>query len=120
MNDKIVLKDGTVIEIEQSSSSGTFQISIADVSELAEVVRSLTPDNLSQYQVINQDGLTVARPQDKECRKCELNFAWNNDSVVEIVVTVELTDVDVVAKRLADLEETAGILVQESLLGGEV
>jgi len=120
MNDKIVLKDGTAFEIEQSSSSGTFQIAITDVSALAEVIGRMTPDNLSQYQVVNQDGLTVARPQDKECRKCELNFIWANNSVVKIVITVVLSDVDLIAKRLADLEETASILVQESLLGGEV
>ena len=57
--DKLILKNGIEKELEAGASLGALQMLSADRAEMLATWELLTPDNLSQVQVKNGDGLTV-------------------------------------------------------------
>lgn len=66
--DKIILKDGTIIEIEESSNSGSFRKQFSDPQEYLTTLAQLTQDNLSTYKVLNSAGFV--------CTNLEKKNAW--------------------------------------------
>ncbi len=64
MKDKMILKDGTVMEMEACASLGAVQILSADCAEMAATWEKLTDENLQEVQIQNGEGLTVGRYQD--------------------------------------------------------
>lgn len=125
MKDRIVLKDGTVLEIEQSSNSGEFTMSFSGLAEFAETLQKLSQDNLSEYQVQNQEELTVARPVNKECLHVSAGLTWDKAGAVSgVSATFDITDVDMIRKRLDAMEagqevQDGAILELAGLAGGE-
>lgn len=119
--DKIILKDNTSLEINQSSGTDEFIMNFSNLTEFMEILTMLTASNLESYQVQNQDGLTVARPENKECLHTGIDLTWDkNDTIINVKATFSISDVDMISKRLEALEETTDALVMESLIGGEV
>lgn len=59
MKDKMILKDGTVIELEAGAYLGALQVSFAGWSSVAEAMPKLTADNLSKVSIMTSEGLTV-------------------------------------------------------------
>lgn len=57
--DKLVLKDGTIIELEAGASLGALQVLSGDRVAMLSTWAMLTPDNLAAAQIKNGDGLTV-------------------------------------------------------------
>ena len=48
--DKIKLKNGNILEIEESSNGGSFRMHFADPQKYLITLAMLTQDNLSAYQ----------------------------------------------------------------------
>lgn len=61
MKDKLILKDGTIIELEAGASLGSMQVAAADKAAMVATWDKLTEDNLSEVQIQNESGLTVGR-----------------------------------------------------------
>ena len=57
--DKLVLKDGTEIELETGASLSTLGVLSADKAAMVVAWDKLTPDNLAEVQIKNGDGLVV-------------------------------------------------------------
>lgn len=113
--DKIILKDGTIIEIEESSNGGSFRRQFSDPQEYLTTLAKLTQDNLSAYQVQNAAGLTCANPVNKECLSQEVKALWtDNGTLAGLDVTFNITDVDLQAKAIKDLQ--AGQEVQDGAI----
>lgn len=62
--DTLVLKDGTVIELEECSSLSNLRVRSADKSAMLSAWEKMTDDNLHQVQVKNVDGLTIGNYTD--------------------------------------------------------
>lgn len=107
--DKIILKDGTIIEIEESSNSGSFRKQFSDPQEYLTTLAQLTQDNLSAYKVLNSAGFVCANPEKKECLKQTIIAIWDNGGALAgLDVTFNITDVNLVAKDIKDLQEVQG------------
>lgn len=124
--DKIILKDGTSIEIEESSNGGSFRKQFADPQEYLTTLAKLTQNNLSAYQVQNAAGLTCANPENKECLSQEVTALWaENGAIVGLDVIFHITDVDLQARAIKDLQASQevqdGAIVElaEIVAGGE-
>ena len=103
--DKIKLKDGTIIEIEESSNGGSFRICFEDPQEYLITLARLTQDNLSAYQVQTSEGLTSANPINKECLSQAVTPIRTDDgALVGLDVIFNITDVDMLAKAVKDLQ----------------
>lgn len=108
--DKLILKDGTEIELEAGASLGALQVASADRAAMLATWQQLTPDNLSSVQVKNGDGLTVAT-YTVLVLVSETSIVAADGSVLTTYTMREKTDVE---RRLDAVEE--GQQVQDGAL----
>ncbi|MCQ4833271.1 hypothetical protein NE473_30560, partial [Hungatella sp. SL.1.14] len=59
MKDTMILKNGTIIELEAGASLGALQVAAANRAAMVTTWEALTPDNLTAVQIKNGDGLVV-------------------------------------------------------------
>ena len=59
MKDTMILKNGTIIELEAGTSLGALQVAAANRAAMVTTWEALTPDNLTAVQIKNGDGLVV-------------------------------------------------------------
>ncbi len=119
--DKIILKDGSIIEIKESSNSDSFCKKFTDPQEYLRTLEKLTQDNLSAYQVQNSEGLTCANPVNKECLTQNVTALRSEDGILTgLDVTFNITDVDMLAKAVKDIQ--AGQQTQDGAIAdmGEI
>jgi len=103
--DKIILKDGTIIEIEESSNTESFRVIFSDPQEYLTILAMLTQDNLSAYQIQNSAGLTCSNLGNKECLTQSITAVWSDNGTLSgLDVTFNITDVDLLAKAVKDLQ----------------
>ena len=103
--EKIVLKDGTVYDIENGASENLVQIPIQSVYEFPEIYNKFTESNLESYQIQNAEGLTCATRKNKY-----LANAVVEERKLDVLVTFNLADVDMVQKQLDKLIYDLGII----------
>lgn len=103
--DKIILKDQTVIEMNESSGIGYFTKHFTTLAELEAVIIKLSPENLEAYQVQNQEGMTTANPVNKECSHVNVDLTWEAGTVTGVKATFMITDVDMIAKAIKELQD---------------
>lgn len=97
--EKVVLKDGTEIEIINGATENCITVECSTLEEMGTIAGQLTDENLEQYKILNSAGL--------EC--CTLENKHLNSFTVypdKGQVQFNLADADMVAKRLEVLEET--------------
>ena len=59
--DKLVLKDGTKIDLVAGASLGALQIESESRETMLEIWKKLTDENLKLIRIETSDGLTVGR-----------------------------------------------------------
>ena len=64
MKDTLVLKDGTIIELEAGASLSALQVEAADRAAMVVIWGKLTEANLAEVQVKNGDGIVVGNYTD--------------------------------------------------------
>ena len=97
--EKIVMADGTAIEIENGAVQNCVQVVIPNLDGFKELHGKFTETNLENYKIQNADGLTCATLENK----------YLKNTIVEQVkdgflISFNLADVDMVEKRLDALE----------------
>ena len=103
--DKIILKDGTIVEIEESSNTESFRVIFSDPKEYLTTLAMLTQENLSAYQIQNSAGLTCSNLENKECLTQRITDVWSDNGTLSgLDVTFNITDVDLLAKAVKDLQ----------------
>lgn len=64
MKDTMILKNGTIIELEAGASLGALQVAAANRAAMVTTWEALTPDNLTAVQIKNGDGLVAGNYTD--------------------------------------------------------
>lgn len=64
MKDTMILKNGTIIELEAGASLSALQVAAADRAAMVATWEALTLDNLAAVQVKNGDGVVVGNYTD--------------------------------------------------------
>ena len=95
--EKVVLKDGTEIEILNGATENSFSVLCCTNEEVTEIVNKLTEENLSEYKILAEDGTECTTLADKYVKSYTVNTEENT-------VRFDLADVDTVSKRLTELE----------------
>ncbi len=123
--EKIVLKDGAEIEIENGAVENCIQVMIPDLDGLKDLFGKLSEANLESYKIKNADGLTCATYENKYVKNALVEQKEDGT-----LVSFNLVDVDMVSKRLEALElqqevqdgaiDDLGIALSEMVEGGEV
>ena len=116
MKDTMILKNGTIIELEAGASLGALQVAAANRAAMVTTWEALTPDNLTAVQIKNGDGLVVGNYTDLVLVS-ETSMVAADGTVLTTYNLREKTDDE---KRLDALEE--GKAVQDGAINdlGEV
>lgn len=111
MKDTMILKNGTIIELEAGASLGALQAAAVDRAAMAATWETLTPDNLTTVQIKNGDGTVVGNYTDL--------VLVSETSVITadgaVLTTYSLREKTAEEKRLDALE--AGQAVQDGAIG---
>lgn len=106
MADKIKLKDGTELLTTQIQTLSGISIALADTDALQDLKDSLTDDNLSEVEIVNNAGLTVGQYE-----HLRLVDAWKLvwlDTGLEVTISLrEKTQTEI---RLDALEQSNALL----------
>lgn len=97
--EKVVLRDGTEIEICNGAVENCITATYSTLEDVAVIVGKLTEDNLEEYKILNSAGLECCTLTNK-CLESFTVYPNTSRAVFNLV------DVDMIAKRLAGLEET--------------
>ena len=110
MKDTMILKNGTIIELEAGTSLGALQVAAANRAAMVTTWEALTPDNLTAVQIKNGDGLVVGNYTDLVLVS-ETSMVAADGTVLTTYSLREKTDEE---KRLDALEE--GKAVQDGAI----
>lgn len=99
--EKIKLLDGTIIEVNGGTTSNQFSITLENLDTLEDTIKSLTENNLETFELQTEDGNTLATLENKYFSNAVVTVTDNGYNVI-----FNLGNVDLVAKRLAQLEAT--------------
>lgn len=100
--EKVVLKNGTEIEILNGATENSFSVLCCTNEEVTEIVNKLTEENMSEYKILAEDGTECTTLADKYVKSYTVNTEENT-------VTFKLANVDMVLKRVTALEETQAL-----------
>ena len=105
--EKIILKDKTEITINGMTAN---TVTVAGtVDDIDGLYKKLTEDNLEEFKLANTAGSVMATFTNKKV---------SNISFDGSVITVNLADVDMVAKQIKNLQDTVDQLTVAVLEGG--
>lgn len=99
--DKLILKDGTTIELESGSSLDAIKVAAENRETMLEQWEMLTPENLKEVKVQNGDGLTIGIYKELVLLS-ETSVVASDGSVLTTYSLREKTDTE---RRLEALEE---------------
>lgn len=116
MKDTMILKNGTIIELEAGASLVALQVAAADRTAMVATWEVLAPDNLATVQIKNGDGTVVGNYTDLVLVS-ETSIVSADGAVFTTYSLREKTDIE---RRLDAVEE--GQAVQDGAIGdlGEV
>ncbi|EOS41409.1 hypothetical protein C808_00578 [Lachnospiraceae bacterium M18-1] len=97
--EKIVLKDGTMLAIENGASVNLIQVPIQSLDGFKGLFEKFTEDNLEKYSILNAAGLTCATLENKYLEEAGVKQREN-----DFLVSLRLADVNMTEKRLAVVE----------------
>ena len=100
--EKIKLANGTELEIMNGATIGAVTMPYETFGDVVSLTEQMTEENLSEYSILNDAGLTCTTQHDKYVSAIHIIPA-------DKTVTFTLSDVDMVAKRLDALEQTQEI-----------
>lgn len=122
MKDKLILKDGSIIELEAGTSLAALTVICADKATMIANWDKLTPDNLSIVSVQNGAGLTVGNYSDLVRMEPNLTATELADGTIKVVfglrekTTIE-KDIDAI-KMGQEVQDGAIVELAELVAGG--
>lgn len=104
--DKIILKDGTIIEIKESSNSSCFQKQFSNPQEYLTTLAQLTPDNLSAYKVLNSAEFVCDNLEKRECLTQTVTVAWDDKGTLAgLDVIFNITNINLADKAITGVND---------------
>ena len=99
--EKLVLKDKTEISVNGGTTENQFSQTVTNLADAQTVIDSLTEDNLETFELQTEEGNTLAAIENKYFTSAVVTVTEDGYNVI-----FNLGNVDLVAKRLAQLEAT--------------
>ena len=114
-NDRIVLLDGTNITLESSRGMNALQVHTENKTAACVLWEKLTPENLKQVVIMNQDDITVGKYTDMVLDHVEGRD--NTDGTVQFTLSLRSkTTEELMTERIIALE--AGQQAQDTQIAG--
>ncbi|WP_099467722.1 hypothetical protein [Konateibacter massiliensis] len=114
--EKLELKSGEQIEIQNGASENFVSVEVESLDAFKELYNKFTDDNLSQISFLNDEGVLCNTFIDKTLSSAKLETVTDEDAeVVSLVATFNLKNIDSTTKRIKYLEDTVDALILNSL-----
>lgn len=97
--EKVVLEDGTEIEICDGAAENCISVHFSEETEVAGIVENFTKENLKEFKILNASGVLCTTITNKKLKTYTVNLE-------EKTVTLNLEDVSELENRVAELETT--------------
>ncbi|KJJ75434.1 hypothetical protein [Clostridium sp. FS41] len=104
MKDTLILKDGTVIELEAGASIGAMQVLSADKESMVSTWDMLTKDNLSSVQIKSGEGEVIGNDTDL-LLVSETSVVQEGGTILTTYSLRKKTEMEKILERLAAVEE---------------
>ena len=99
--EKIKLQDGTIIEVDGGTTSNQFSITVENLDNLETTIKSLSEENLESFELLSNTDETLSTFENMYLVRTMIEVCKTG-----YTVTFILGNVDMVAKRLKQLETT--------------
>lgn len=106
--EKLILNDKTEISINDGMTANKFTVT-GTVDDIDDLYKKLTESNLEEFKIASTTGEVFATLVNKKVA----NISFDGS-----VITATLTDVDMVAKKIKELQDTVDQLTVAVLEGG--
>lgn len=103
--DKLILKNGTEIEIESMSSLSDMKVISDTKYDMISTWDAMTDENLKSLQIKNGEGVTIGRYQSLILESETSTTIKDENNVEKILTSFHLREKTEVEKRLDALEE---------------
>lgn len=113
MKDTLILKDGSVIELEAGASLSALRVVSTDKTAMVTTWDKFIADNLAQVQVRNGDGLTVGNYTDLVLVS-ETSVIQTDGTILTTYNLREKSAVELLEERISAVEE--GQTVQDEAI----
>ena len=97
--EKVVLKDGTDLEIYDGASENCIAVPFTEETEVAGIVENFTLENLAEFSIYNASNVLCTTITNKKLKTYTTNLE-------EKTVTLNLEDVSELENRVVELEKT--------------
>ena len=97
--EKVVLEDGTEIEICNGAAENCITVPFTEETEVSEIAGKFTQKNLKEFKLLNASGALCTTITNKKLKTYTVNME-------EKTVTLSLEDVSELENRVAELETT--------------
>lgn len=100
--DTLVLKDGTIIDLEAGAGLGNMRVELEDLVELEAMWDKLTAENLKEVTIKNDAGMVCATYTDLVAQKPVFRHLDKNDAgkVVVILCLRKKTEMEIAIEEL--------------------
>ena len=119
MKDKLILADGTTVEIEAGSSLGSMQVVFADKESMVETWDKFTDENLKSVQITNGNGAVIAEYTDLILVSAT-STEKEDGTILTTFALREKTETELLAEKTKALEEQNAMLTECVLEMSEV
>lgn len=109
MKDKLILADGTTVEIEAGSSLGSMQVVFADKESMVETWDKFTDENLKSVQITDGNGAVIAEYTDLVLVSVS-STEKEDGTILTTFALREKTEVELLKEQTAQQEETIDML----------
>ena len=113
--DKMILKDGTAIELEAAASLGSMQAVFPDMEAVGAFWDKCTDENLSEIKITNGEGLTVGTYHDMRLQAPALILEKTVGGIQATFGLRQMTDYEKLAVQVQ--ANTEAVSVHEDAIG---
>ena len=119
MKDKMILKDGTTIELESGASLGNMQVVFPDKASMVETWDKFTDENLKSVQITDGNDAVIAEYTDLVLVSVT-STEKEDGTILTTFVLREKTATELLAEKTKALEEQNAMLTECVLEMSEV
>ena len=119
MKDKMILKDGTTVEIEAGSSLGSMQSIFIDKASMVETWDKFTDENLKSVQITDGNDAVIAEYTDLVLASVT-STEQEDGTILTTFALREKTETELLAEKTKALEEQNAMLTECVLEMSEV
>lgn len=119
MKDKLILKDGTTVELESGASLGSMQVVFSDKASMVETWDKFTDENLKSVQITDGNGTVLAEYTDLVLVSVT-STEQEDETILTTFALREKTETELLKEQMAAQQEETAMLTECLLEMSEV